>query len=99
MNNKSFGNFDRIKEQMEAAKNKAEQVKGYTPIPVEQEQTQQETFLINLSTSEKATKKVVNYYLTEDLIKRIKAGAKIFKKKDSNFLEEVMDQVLKSMGI
>jgi len=48
---------------------------------------------------EKVEKKAVNYYLPITLIDRVKEASKMYGKKDSNFIEEVLDQVLKSLGI
>ena len=59
------------------------------------------TITINMENlvMEKVEKKAVNYYLPVTLIERIKEASKMYGKKDSNFIEEVLDQVLKSLGI
>ena len=101
---KTFGNFENIKKTMLEAKQKAEQTgqaPKEEPKPTEKdgEMAPQESFTISIAfPSEKVEKKVVNYYFSKNLIGRIKKASKAYKKKDSNFLEEVLDQVLSSLG-
>jgi len=100
---KEYGNFDHIKLQMMEQKKKAEQVSSVPKTENrnhKQTQKEVETFTINITPPvDKIEKKAVNYYLSKSLIKRIKKGAKQYNKRDSIFLEEVMDQVLQSMGL
>ncbi|MGF7058647.1 hypothetical protein [Brassicibacter mesophilus] len=100
---KEFGNFDHIKKQMIEQKKRAEETKPTLEKEAQDtkdNQQPEEVFTISITPpSEKVEKKAVNFYLSKSLIKRIKRGAKQYNKRDSIFLEEVMDQVLQSMGL
>lgn len=102
MSDKILTNFDRIKESVQLAKQKAEHIKPQL-VQNEKEPTPimgiDETFMIQLVSKPKIEKTVCNYYLSVDLKNRIHKAAQMFGKKDSIFLEEIMDQVLKSLNI
>lgn len=106
MSNKEFGNFDQIKKQMEEQKKRAEEAKNnspntQTPRTEDKAHTGEiQAFTINIIPPiERVEKKTVNYYLSKNLIKRIKKCAKKFNKKDSVLIEELLDQVLSNMGL
>lgn len=101
-------NFDKIKQQLEESKKSAEIPKTQNangfPLAEEEPKQQQETFLINIVAPEKVEKKVYNLYFPTSLIERIKKGAKMYSGKDNNsnqsaFVEQILDQVLRSIGI
>ena len=94
-------NFDLIKKEMEEAKKRAlNQKPKQEGVETQEQEEQNETFIINLTKKKKPKKKVYNLYLTTDLIERINKGAKQFSGGNcSAFIEELLNQIFDSLNI
>lgn len=91
-----MSNFDEIKKEMEESRNKAESKTKPETLNIEYN-SGEISIRFKPSIKKKKKKKAVNYYLSVDLINQIKTRANEFNMKDSVFLEELLQDVLKNM--
>lgn len=88
---KGLSNFDTIKKEIEEARKKAEDGSVDTQSICNNDEGI--TIIIKPKIKNKIKKKAVNYYLSVELINKIKCNAEKVNMKDSEFIEKLLNQV------